>query len=631
MFSDSCSFLHDVRVKVKQPEIEIISPTPDVTISFTQSSPVAASTPPSSKLDVRSPPRSPRLSSLLLALGDAIELDEEIVEEDEEDIRGPFGSVGAVVSQESSSQESFVPATSLAYLDNELEPYADGDAGAPEPLGSAPEDTEYVAVEGFAATPQSATANSDAYHDPDALLSPIEVRLAPPFFMPLGQLQGPVHRDDSMDSGYADGWTGPSPFSLSPPRNESSRRYSTLSLISSPFGSPARGLSPKFGPSSGSAWPTSPIFSPIKPKSSSRPTSLRLSQTSDDLDSPTDYHRKLLDSPLHEVPATQVDEDATIRRPIATALQDDSRQPSLPYHAIPADRSPTTTTPLPDNDLVTQAPINQDQPCVDVAPILVPVPTIDEQAEEGETISLYDNYRVKERRPHSPQSPELQTDVTSRPLVTTLEDESQDSSLPSSAIHANGSPRTTPTPANGIPTQVSVDQGQSHASVIPTTVPVHIVDEQAEEGDSISLYDSYYVKESLPLPQQSPKLQADITLPPNESPRPLLPSPPGVHRSSPSYASSSHLSSPPELVAGSSKDAQSPEYGLNRERRPSSRTTSPKGSLASPLSRPVRPPSSLSRQSSISEISGRVSVQSQKSTKVPFGFRHTIAVSGEYK
>ncbi|KAI0818998.1 hypothetical protein BC629DRAFT_690378 [Irpex lacteus] len=76
LFSDSCNFLHDVKIRVKQPNITITDSTPDVIISSPQASSVVAS-PTTRNVSVRSPPRSPRLSSLLLALGDAIQTDEE--------------------------------------------------------------------------------------------------------------------------------------------------------------------------------------------------------------------------------------------------------------------------------------------------------------------------------------------------------------------------------------------------------------------------------------------------------------------------------------------------------------------------------------------------------------------------
>ncbi|KAJ2972739.1 hypothetical protein NUW54_g12201 [Trametes sanguinea] len=64
------------------------------------------------------------------------------------------------------------------------------------------------------------------------LLSPIEITSLPPISLPR---HAPITREESFDSGYAD---GPAPLCLSPP-TRSPRRVSTLSLLSSPFGSPS--------------------------------------------------------------------------------------------------------------------------------------------------------------------------------------------------------------------------------------------------------------------------------------------------------------------------------------------------------------------------------------------------------
>ncbi|RDX47006.1 hypothetical protein OH76DRAFT_801606 [Lentinus brumalis] len=85
------------------------------------------------------------------------------------------------------------------------------------------------------------------------LLSPIEISSAPISFPRYGSFMA---REDSVDSGYAE---GPEPLRASPPR--SPRRISTLSILSSPFGSPsARGL---FGSGFDQAAPTaSALFTP---------------------------------------------------------------------------------------------------------------------------------------------------------------------------------------------------------------------------------------------------------------------------------------------------------------------------------------------------------------------------------
>jgi hypothetical protein len=72
---------------------------------------------------------------------------------------------------------------------------------------------------------------------PPGLLSPVQIGSVPPVPFPhvaLG-LGATLSWGDSIDSGYADTWVGPTPFSLSPPHL--SQRNSTLDLLSSPFGS----------------------------------------------------------------------------------------------------------------------------------------------------------------------------------------------------------------------------------------------------------------------------------------------------------------------------------------------------------------------------------------------------------
>ena len=71
---------------------------------------------------------------------------------------------------------------------------------------------------------------------PAGLLSPVQIGPDSPFQLPHVALNATLSREDSVDSGYAETWVGPTPFSLSPPQlNQPS---STLDLLSSPFGSP---------------------------------------------------------------------------------------------------------------------------------------------------------------------------------------------------------------------------------------------------------------------------------------------------------------------------------------------------------------------------------------------------------
>ena len=319
LFSDSCNFLHDVKIKVRQPQITVTDSTPAVTISSPQASSVTAS-PVTHDLNVRSPPRSPRLSSLLLALGDAIQA------EDSECDEPDSASIDEAAPSPQASHD--IPAAKAL------------PAEGPEETAHASSDpVEEVKEEPDEDMTHAAIADSDRGSEPSDLLSPIEVKL--------GQLDGPSHREDSIDSGYADNWIGPSPFALSPPKPSISRRYSTLSLLSSPFGSPVRALSPKFGPSSGSAWPSSPLFSPVTSKAGSRPSSLRLSQIlddhDDDLDSPTDYDRGQLSASSPALSDRPFDEDVTIRKPpVAPSPDLDAEQTVVPPKK-PLDKTVTSS------------------------------------------------------------------------------------------------------------------------------------------------------------------------------------------------------------------------------------------------------------------------------------------------
>ncbi|KAI0340033.1 hypothetical protein BDW22DRAFT_432515 [Trametopsis cervina] len=408
LFSDSCNFLHDVKIKVKQP--------PDITVTESTSddlrSPKYASTvatehqSPGSQ--VRSPPRSPRLSSLLLALGDVIESDEE-GQNDASPIYS-YDSLVPPLTSETHGTETTIPIKEPADQSLASEDSASA-TGGHIPDEAAP----------------SVSYSSLTKRGSGDLLSPIEVKLGVGF---LGQLEGTLHREDSIDSGYADGWTGPSPLSLSPPRPQNARRYSTLSLLSSPFGSPARALSPQFTPSAGSAWPTSPLFSPVRSKAGSRPSSLHLSQASnDDLDSPTDYYRRLsAGSP--ELPTAGLDQDATIRNTATVALHDDDREPpALPTVVAPKKTLDTPTHVLPveeavvaSNEISPTGSTSPDGPPREDATVEVEVPPIspvfssDDQTTDEDTTALYGSYYSEVLYTNSPRAAELPPSVRAPPI-----------------------------------------------------------------------------------------------------------------------------------------------------------------------------------------------------------------------
>ena len=95
------------------------------------------------------------------------------------------------------------------------------------------------------------------------LLSPIEISSAPPISFPR---YGSFIREDSLDSGYAE---GPEPLRMSPPRTPT-RRMSTLSILSSPFGSPSARM--LFGTAFDPAAPSASAL--ISPRFNSFPSSI---------------------------------------------------------------------------------------------------------------------------------------------------------------------------------------------------------------------------------------------------------------------------------------------------------------------------------------------------------------------
>ncbi|KAJ3555793.1 hypothetical protein NM688_g2379 [Phlebia brevispora] len=291
LFADSCNFLHDVKIKVKPEDITTaVGVVPGITL--TQSPTESNSSVPSrssSLRRVRSPPRSPRLSSLLLALGDAIESDADADEDDSEEAIDEyvpsFESARAIIAASGIfgqvSRRSNVPPQRSHTLEEQKH------VDIPEELShnvtgavSERKRDSVAAVSTSASPPEPSLKRLSGGH---GLLSPIEITLAPPAFWPLGQLET-VQREDSVDSGYAE-WVGPTPLVRSPPRSpRTKRRMSTLDLLSSPFGTPARVISPSFMPSQASAWPASPVSSSRPVGTEDAPDDI---DSSDELDSPT--------------------------------------------------------------------------------------------------------------------------------------------------------------------------------------------------------------------------------------------------------------------------------------------------------------------------------------------------------
>jgi hypothetical protein len=185
----------------------IVTSPPAVAVHSSPSSPSSA--------------RTPRMTSLLSAL---------------QGIIGPVSPVNAEfpaheadVPSSDTSDASPLPHDSM----QSAGPVPDGNLDN-EPVQASQEDitnaTSLAVDNDMSEVPQSNPIS------PPGLLSPVQIGPDSPFQLPHVALDATLSREDSIDSGYAETWVGPTPFSLSPPQlNQPS---STLDLVSSPFGSP---------------------------------------------------------------------------------------------------------------------------------------------------------------------------------------------------------------------------------------------------------------------------------------------------------------------------------------------------------------------------------------------------------
>ncbi|KAF9817801.1 hypothetical protein IEO21_03143 [Rhodonia placenta] len=258
LFAESCNFLHTA--KVQRTEDDLLS-TCERSLPSPPESPItnARSAMATKFVRFRSPPRSPRLSSLLMALGDVIHQEEEEANDDvdEEPEASVVSSPEVVVSEPELAPAEYVPAP----IDENVDEDAESTTLVNSAVSSSPmlPDTELD----YAYTPRSSSIvpSEDAYSDDgevtitqfrdsyasassgtSGLLSPIEMASAP-LTLPQRRISAEVHRGDSFDSGYADSCCsiGPVPatFMTSPPQPRSVRLESRLSVLSSPFSSPA--------------------------------------------------------------------------------------------------------------------------------------------------------------------------------------------------------------------------------------------------------------------------------------------------------------------------------------------------------------------------------------------------------
>lgn len=173
-----------------------------------------------------------------------------------------------------------------------------------------------------ASRPVSQTFSVHAMSDITSLLSPISISLAPPATSRLLQFEA-CHREDSIDSGYAENEPGPTHTTPPLPSPRRLSNVSTLSLLSSPFGSASsRVLSPTFGPSSSAAWPASTLFSAGSELHAETATEEAIADPFDDLDSPSDYHLRR-SSNTRADPVSDTELTATVKPPSTPSLPDE--------------------------------------------------------------------------------------------------------------------------------------------------------------------------------------------------------------------------------------------------------------------------------------------------------------------
>ena len=161
--------------------------------------------------------RTPRMTSLLSAL---------------QGIIGPVSPMKAEFSAQEEDVPSFdAPDAPLPHdVMQSTGPVPDGNLGT-QPVQASQEDiANATSLADMSEAPQSNPTS------PPGLLSPVQIGPDSPFQLPRVAFDATLSREDSIDSGYAETWVGPTPFSLSPPQlNQPS---STLDLLSCPFGSP---------------------------------------------------------------------------------------------------------------------------------------------------------------------------------------------------------------------------------------------------------------------------------------------------------------------------------------------------------------------------------------------------------
>jgi len=231
LFSDSCSFLHQVKIKV--PKSSIYTPSPVSTGNTDGNSPESIDSTPRSGSPI-SPNRSPRMTSLLLALQGVISDGDLDFETTDEGVRQtteiPSPSVDRKDPEGSPNPDS--EDVTLQLRSTQLSPEVTCGLSIPTQASEDPPDHLPET------TPSAVEVNPRNAHTP----FPDATARGSPHFLP----QDRPSRDDSIDSGYAELRTfTPPPQTLSTPLSQ--WRHSTLNLLSSPFGSPTTRAFPSAG------------------------------------------------------------------------------------------------------------------------------------------------------------------------------------------------------------------------------------------------------------------------------------------------------------------------------------------------------------------------------------------------
>ena len=271
LFSDSCSFLHEVKIKVPTSSIHVPSSVPTESADNNSSEPADSVPRPGPPM---SPNRSSRMTSLLLALKGVISDDDFEVETTDEgvsqttEIPSPFGEPEDILSIESDNVTAQIPHTQSSL-----------EVNYNLPVPTEPPEEPSISLAQQDHPPEATTSTADTSLDSTySRLPNLNVRGSRLFS---SQPSEKPTRDDSIDSGYAE-LRASTPPPLTLPATLPSWRPSTLNLLSSPFGSPTTRAFPPAG---------SRLNALISPRFNSFPSSV-----SERAPSPTDHVAEIVDA-----------------------------------------------------------------------------------------------------------------------------------------------------------------------------------------------------------------------------------------------------------------------------------------------------------------------------------------------